>query len=41
MEQALVDYITAKNAETQEWVDAAEGRIQACYVGRRCILHVC
>ena len=27
MEQALVDYITAKNAETQEWVDAAEGRM--------------
>lgn len=26
MEQALVDYITAKNAETQAWVDAAEGR---------------
>ena len=26
MEQALVDYITSKNAETQAWVDAAEGR---------------
>jgi hypothetical protein len=26
MEQALVDYITTQNAETQAWVDAAEGR---------------
>tara|TARA_B110000908_G_scaffold103136_1_gene121514 strand:+ start:229 stop:765 length:537 start_codon:yes stop_codon:yes gene_type:complete len=26
MEQQLIDYITQRNADTQEWVDAKEGR---------------